>query len=86
MANYGNAVYGVSKYGISPLLAYSVEPMALLVTDFHESYVYWKTPTGNYTKVRLVRNQNSFPETSEDGIIVYEDSTTTFTKTVFNDG
>jgi len=86
MANYGNAVYGISKYGISPLLAYSVEPMALLVTDFHEAYVYWKTPTGNYTKVRLVRNQNSFPETSEDGIIVYEDSTTTFTKTVFHDG
>jgi hypothetical protein len=86
MANYGNAVYGISKYGISPLLAYSVEPMALLVTDFHEAYVYWKTPTGNYTKVRLLRNQNSFPETSEDGVIVYEDSTTTLTKTVFNDG
>jgi len=86
MANYGNAVYGISKYGISPLLAFSVEPMALLVTDFHESYVYWQTPTGSYTKVRLLRNQNSFPETAEDGIIVYEASTTTLTKTSFNDG
>ena len=86
MANYGNAVYGISKYGISPLLAYSVEPMELLVTDFTESYVYWQTPTGNYTKVRLLRNQNSFPETAEDGIIVYEASTTTLTKTSFNDG
>lgn len=86
MANYGNAVYGISKYGVSPLLAYSVEPMALLVTNFHESYVYWKTPTGNYTKVRLVRNQNSYPETSEDGVIVYEAATTALAKTVFNDG
>lgn len=86
MANYGNAVYGISKYGISPLLAYSVEPMALLVTDFTESYVYWQTPTGNYTRVRLVRNQSSYPETSEDGIIVYEAATSTLTKTSFNDG
>jgi hypothetical protein len=86
MANYGNAVYGISKYGISPLLAYSVEPMEVLVTDFHESYVYWKTPTGNYTNVRLLRNQNSFPETAEDGVIVYEEKTTTLTKTTFNDG
>jgi hypothetical protein len=86
MANYGNAVYGISKYGISPLLAYSVEPMDLLVTDFNKAYVYWQTPTGNYTKVRLLRNQNSYPETAEDGIIVYEDSTTALTKTSFNDG
>lgn len=86
MANYGNAVYGISKYGVNPLLAYSVEPMALLVTDFHEAYVYWQTPTGNYTSVRLVRNQSSYPETAEDGIIVYQAATTTLTKTVFNDG
>jgi len=86
MANYGNAVYGISKYGVSPLLAYSVEPMALLVTNFTEAYVYWQVPTGSYTKVRLLRNQNSYPETAEDGVIVYEASTTTLTKTVFNDG
>jgi len=86
MANYGNAVYGISKYGINPLLAYSVEPMSLLVTDFHESYLYWQTPTGNYTRIRIVRNQNSYPETAEDGIIVYEAATASFTKTTFNDG
>lgn len=86
MANYGNAVYGISKYGINPLLAFSVEPMSLLVTDFHEAYVYWQTPTGNYTRVRLVRNQSSYPETAEDGIIVYEQSTNALTKSVFNDG
>lgn len=86
MANYGNAVYGISKYGISPLLAFSVEPMSLLVTDFHEAYIYWKVPTGNYTSVRLLRNQSSYPETSEDGIIVYEDEVTALTKVVFNDG
>jgi len=86
MANYGNAVYGISKYGLSPLLAYSVEPMSVLVTDFHESYVYWQTPTGTYSRVRIVRNQSSYPETAEDGIIVYEEATSTFTKTVFNDG
>jgi hypothetical protein len=86
MANYGNAVYGISKYGINPLLAYSVEPMSLLVTDFHESYLYWQTPTGTYSRVRIVRNQNSYPETAEDGTVVYEIATDSFTKTSFNDG
>jgi len=86
MANYGNAVYGISKYGINPLLAYSVEPMSLLVTDFNETYLYWQTPTGTYSRVRIVRNQNSYPETAEDGIVVYETATSTLTKTTFNDG
>lgn len=86
MANYGNALYGISKYGVTPLLAYSVEPMSLLVSAFNKAYIYWQTPSGAYTKVRLVRNQSSYPETAEDGIIVYEANTTSLNKNVFNDG
>ena len=86
MANYGNAIYGISKYGVTPRLAYSVEPMSLIVTDFTESYVAWQVPTGSFTRARLVRNQNSFPETAEDGVIVYDSFTTTLAKTTFNDG
>jgi hypothetical protein len=86
MANYGNAIYGISKYGATPRLAYSVEPMSLIVTDFAESYVGWQVPTGSFSRVRLVRNQNSFPETAEDGVIVYDAFTTALAKTTFNDG
>ena len=72
MAKYGNVVYGGATYGEAPKLAYSVEPMAIDVIDFSRVYVFWQPPTGDFSKFRLVRNQNGFPETAEDGVIVFE--------------
>ena len=72
MSKYGYSVYGYSKYGITPKLAYSVEPMDVNVIKFHEVYVSWQLPTGDFTRFRVVRNQNAYPETAEDGIIIYE--------------
>ena len=57
MAKYGNVVYGGAKYGVTPKLAYSVEPMAITVLDFIKIKVEWQFPTGDFTKIKLVRNQ-----------------------------
>ena len=73
MARYGNVVYGGAKYGVTPKLAYSVEPMAITVIDFTKIQVTWKSPTGEFTKIKLVRNQFGFSETSEDGITIWEE-------------
>ena len=86
MANYGVGVYGASKYGVTPRLAYSVAPMSILVVNFSEAYVYWQVPSGTFTKVRLVRNQNSYPEHAEDGYIVWQETNTTVSRTFFLDG
>lgn len=72
MSKYGYSVYGGAKYGLTPKLAYSVEPMDINVVRFDEVYVSWQLPTGNFTRMRVVRNQNGFPETSEDGVIIFE--------------
>jgi phage tail-like protein len=72
VAKYGNFVYSSAKYGEAPRLAYSVEPMNITVLNFNTVYVDWKSPTGTFTKIKLVRNQNGYPETPEDGIIVWE--------------
>lgn len=72
MSKYGYSVYGASKYGITPKLAYSVEPMGINVLKFHEVFITWQLPTGNFTRFRVVRNQNAYPETAEDGVIIYE--------------
>ena len=72
MSKYGYSVYGYSKYGITPKLAYSVEPMSINVLQFNQVYLSWQLPTGNFTRFRVVRNQNAYPETSEDGVIIYE--------------
>ena len=88
MAKYGNFLYGTAKYGQTPLLNFSVEPMDVVVLDFSRTYVAWINPTGNFTKIRLVRNQIGFSETAEDGIIIWEEEATegTVSRNSFIDG
>lgn len=88
MAKYGNFLYGTNKYGVTPKLAYSVEPMSSTVVLFNEVYVDWQSPIGNFTKIRLVRNQNGFPQNSEDGVIIWEENATegTVSRSSFRDG
>lgn len=76
MSRYGYFTYGNAAYGLTPTLAYSVEPMSLTVLNFSEAYLTWQAPTGNFTRLRVVRNQNAFPETPEDGVIIYEQNST----------
>ena len=76
MAKYGNFVYGGATYGVTPKLAYSVEPMSLTVLDFSKIALTWNSPTGAFTKIKLLRNQFGFPETSEDGVTVWEEYAT----------
>ena len=76
MAKYGVNYYGASTYGALAKLAYSVEPMSALALDFSRIQIGWQTPRGTFTQVRLVRNQAGYPETSEDGVIIFEEQAT----------
>ena len=76
MAKYGNVTYGGTKYGETPKLVYSVEPLTLTVLDFTKVYVAWQSPSGAFSRIRLVRNQTGFPETAEDGVIVWDEFST----------
>jgi hypothetical protein len=78
MAKYGVNYYGASKYGATPRLRFSVAPMSVLVssvvsTDFRKVTISWQSPTGGFTRFRLVRNQAGFPETAEDGVIILDE-------------
>lgn len=76
MARYGTFTYGTATYGLQPRLAYSVNPMTLTVLDFNKTYVTWQTPSGNFTRIRLVRSQAGYPETAEDGVILWDEVAT----------
>ena len=76
MARYGAFAYGTATYGLQPRTAYSVNPMSLTVIDFDKTFVTWQTPTGDFTRIRLVRSQSGFPENAEDGIIIWEEEAT----------
>lgn len=76
MAKYGNFLYGSAKYGTAPQLAYSVEPMSIVIIDFTRALISWSSPTGAFSRIRLVRNQIGFPETAEDGVAIWEEYAT----------
>ena len=88
MAKYGNFLYGSAKYGTAAKLAYSVEPMSLTVLSFTTAFISWQSPTGNFSRIRLVRNQNGFSEHAEDGVIVWEEYATEgeVSRSSFTDG
>ena len=88
MSKYANVVYGNGNYGEAPALDYSVDPMSTVVLDFFSVEVSWIDPTGNFSRIRLLRNQTGFPEHSEDGIIIWEEFATagTVTRGLFVDG
>ena len=56
--------------------------------SFTEISLTWQDPTGEFTRIRLTRNQNGFSENSEDGVIVWEKYATegTVFKEEFFDG
>ena len=88
MPRYANVVYGNGNYGEAPALAYSVDPMSTVVLNFSEVQVSWQDPSGDFSRIRLIRNQQGFPEHSEDGVIVWEEFATagTVTRASFVDG
>ena len=72
MAVYKSVLYNEAKYGAQSRLSFSVEPISAVALDYAQVKISWNLPVGGYTGFRLVRSQDGFPETAEDGIILYE--------------
>lgn len=65
------AVYQ-DRYGQAPRLAFSVAPLTAIAIGYDTVSLSWSAPEGDYTKIRLLRSQDGFSETEEDGIILWE--------------
>lgn len=77
MAKYAGSIYRGTYYGNAPRIVYSVEPLEASAISYTEVYLTWSLPQGNFTKIRLIRNNNNFPESQEDGTIIWEQTSTT---------
>jgi hypothetical protein len=58
-------------YGDSPRLQYSAEPVNSTAISYTQISLTWLRPSGSYTDFRVVRSNDGFPETAEDGAIIY---------------
>lgn len=86
MAKYGTSLYGTFVYGQTARLTYSVEPISLLALSFSAIRVSWESPQGTFSKIRLVRNQDGYAETAEDGAIVWEEASSSPSILSIDDG
>jgi hypothetical protein len=73
MSKYSSILYDQSYYGQKSRLAFSVAPFTATALNYTTIQLNWSAPLGGYTAFRLVRNQDGYAETVEDGAIVYEE-------------
>lgn len=94
MSIYNVAGYGSADglagdyYGEAPKLTYSVYPFRAIATDYTQVFLTWTIPAGDYSDIRLVRSFDGYPETQEDGVVIWSwDSTSGLDKlSEFTDG
>jgi hypothetical protein len=72
MALYSDFKYNDGTlYGDGSRLDYSAEPVVATAVTYNQVSVSYSVPTGSYILFRIVRNQDGYPETAEDGKIIY---------------
>ena len=58
-------------YGDSPQLAFSGDPFRAIAISYTQISLTWVSPAGDYSELRIVRSFDGYPETAEDGAIIY---------------
>jgi len=91
MSKYGSVSYGQPYYGQKSRLAFSIEPFIATAVSYSSIILDWSSPVGGYTAFRILRNQEGYSETAEDGAVIYEEfnidgSTGAVAISTFNDG
>ena len=77
MAKYAGSIYRGAYYGNSPRLVYNVTPFVASALTYDKVQLFWQLPQGDFSQFRLVRNNSNFPESAEDGTIVWQQVSST---------
>lgn len=77
MPKYKEIIYGTGEtYGQSSRIAFNAEPLVATAVSHSRIRLTWAKPQNSeesaYVGFRIVRNQDAYPETEEDGAILYE--------------
>jgi len=79
MGRYGIDFYGTGvRYGNAALVQFSAAPFYTVPKAYGTINVIWNTPTGAWTKFRLVRNKYGFPVDPDDGTVLIEKDNVSF--------
>ena len=67
MARYGISYYGLSTYGAESPVSYAVSNLNAKAITYGTIKITWDSPSGNWSKIKLVRNSYGFPVDETDG-------------------
>lgn len=70
MSRYGIDYYGLGYYGPDNQATYSAAPATATSTGYGAIQLNWVDPSGNWSKLKLVRNSYGFPTSPYDGIVL----------------
>lgn len=70
MARYNQFYYATALYGLQSPLGFSAEPMSANAINYGRVVVSYTSPVGVYEGFRIVRNQEAYPLSQEDGFTV----------------
>lgn len=80
MAKFSELVYNDGTlWGEGAKRELSIEPLTATALTYSSIALTWVTPSGQFKKIRVLRNQTAFPSTEEDGEIIYDADVTAST-------
>lgn len=84
MGIFGANLYETFVYGDAPRFGFSVLPFSAQALDYRTVRLDWSQPSGNWAELRILRSQDGFATTPEDGQILvnlFQSGSTTFDDT-----
>ena len=72
MPKFNQLVYNTALYGIKAALPFSAEPMTAVAVLYSAVTLEFASPSGTYVEFRIVRNQENYPQSQEDGAVIYQ--------------
>ena len=76
MARYGIDYYGIAKYGsnVATTVAYDASPVTATSVGYGQILIKWSSPSGDWTRIRLIRNTYGFPLSVDDGATLHDEA------------
>ena len=72
MALYGFDFYGTEYYGRAPFLQFNANPVLADAVGYGNLRVSWAPPSGDWDRLRVVRNSYGAPDFASDGTILVD--------------
>jgi hypothetical protein len=74
MAIYGFDFYGTALYGRAPVVEFDASPVLAMPLGYGGLRVTWGTPSGEWDRLRVVRNSYGSPDFATDGEVLFDEA------------